>query len=74
MNWRWYGYVSQGLAKHRENITTVHGLSETTPEAEYCTKFGYAFSQMKILTSRSIEKSYKDLCERLKNLIYLIYL
>jgi len=69
----WYGKkisdcVSLGLAKHKENATTVHGLSETAAEAEYCTKFGYSFSQEKILTSRrNVQNIYK---ERLKILIY----
>lgn len=53
MNWMWYGWkisgcVSRGLPKHKENIKTIHGPSETAAEAEYCTKFGYSFSQKKI--------------------------
>lgn len=44
----WYGWkisrcVSRGVGKHKENIATVHGLSETAAEGEYCTKFGYLF-------------------------------
>lgn len=46
--WKISGCVSRGLPKHKENIKTIHGPSETAAEAEYCTKFGYSFSQKKI--------------------------
>lgn len=81
MNWLLYGWkvsacASGRLAKYKENIATVHGLFWNCSRSRILYQVG-KLSLPKENTDKIDEaqkKSYKDLCERLKLLIYLIYL